>query len=103
MHNILVEDELETQIKSVISSSANSKVSLVDVPKTVARGLNSVDERLEFSLKYAKSQATACKKNMVVCVYGSLFAAAEARETLARIDPALFGISDWVHEMENIS
>ena len=56
----------------------------------------SVDEALEIGLELAG-------EDDLVCVAGSLFVAAEAREAWAHRYPQAFPEDDWVHQMEPLS
>jgi hypothetical protein len=80
----------------------DSNVSLVKIPEILGKDENSVPKRLKFSLDYAQDMVYDTGGHRpVICVFGSLFAAAEAREALSLIDPSLFNPADWVHKMDS--
>ena len=62
--------------------------------------ISTVSRRLQDAMQLASSCNVDTK--YVICVYGSLFTAAEARESLRNWYPKKFRIDDWVHYCDEV-
>ena len=98
------EVELEEQLQPLLAlSGSTAKLFVVEPSERVVTGTSSVGIRLQHAIdNICSSLRHNGEENVVVCICGSLFAAAEGREVVYSWSPKSFSESDWVKEVDDI-
>mmetsp|Transcript_17563 Transcript_17563/g.15836 ORF Transcript_17563/g.15836 Transcript_17563/m.15836 type:complete len:495 (+) Transcript_17563:13-1497(+) len=89
-------------VNNVIVRGIDSRTD-IDFPKPKQKTNDgTISERLKWILEYTREKnKSGNSKKCIVSVCGSLFAAAEAREELYKINPNLFSEDDWVRQSDS--
>ena len=90
-------------MKLKANSQKYAKLGMDDTNVAFKSGISTVSSRLRMTIDEANNASRDVEgRNYVICVLGSLFAAAEAREALFNWYPSHFKEGDWVSESDEL-